>query len=271
MNSSNILRRNHVQVIGETGPVLMFAHGFGCNQNMWARIVPAFSQRYRLVLFDYVGCGKSDYQAFEVERYSSLRGYAQDVLEICDALNLQENVIFVGHSVSCSIGMLAAIARPQLFQKLLLVGPSPCFMNKPPDYNGGFERQDLEELLTLMDQNYLGWTSYLTPIVAGENNAAHVSSDLFDSFCSTDPSVMRVFARATFFADNRDDLPKVKTPCLILQHRSDALAPLQVGEYLHQHLANSQLKILEVSGHCGHMSHPDLVISALEEYLVANK
>ena len=263
----NILKRNNVRVQGDSGPVLLYAHGFGCDQTMWNRITPTFADTHRQVLFDYVGSGQSNYAAFDAQRYSNLSGYAQDVLEICDALGLKEGVTLIGHSVSCSIGCLASIARPELFDRLVLLGPSPCFLNHPPDYLGGFEREDLEGLLSLMDQNYIGWADYLAPVIAGEAASGLVSTELSASFCSTDPNVARVFAQTTFFADNRADLPLVSRPCLILQHRNDALAPLSVGDYMHAHLPDSTLKVLEVAGHCAHMSHPALVVAALRDYL----
>lgn len=263
----SILERNNVKVSGENGPVLLYAHGFGCNQDMWNLVTPAFASTHRQVLFDYVGSGKSDRAAFDPTRYADLQGYAQDVIEVCDALGLKDGVTFVGHSVSCSIGLLASIERPALFDRLVLLGPSPCFLNEPPDYLGGFEHEDLEGLLTLMDQNYMGWAQYLAPVVAGSSGEGAVASTLADSFCSTDPAVTRVFARATFFADNRADLPRVSRPSLILQHRKDNLAPLGVGEYLHARLPGSTLRVLDVSGHCAHLSNPALVIDAMRDYL----
>lgn len=265
----NILSRNNVSVIGDGPAVLLYAHGFGCNKSMWNQITPAFAATHRQVLFDYVGSGGSDPGAFDAQRYSSLSGYAQDLLEVCDALDLHSGVTLVAHSVSCSIGLLAAIQRPALFDKLVLVGPNPCFLNAPPDYQGGFEREDLEGLLNLMDQNYMGWASYLAPVVAGEDGGPRVSGDLSDSFCSTDPVMARVFAQATFFSDNRSDLPLVRTPALILQHRHDTLAPLSVGTYMHTHLAGSTLQVLDVKGHCAHLSNPQRVIDAMRAYLRA--
>lgn len=265
----DIVRRNNVTASGPLAPapVLLYAHGFGCSQQMWSRVTPAFEDSHRQVLFDYVGSGASDRGAFNEQRYGQLTGYAQDVIDVCDALGLQEGVIFVGHSVSCSIGILASLARPRLFERLILVGPSPCFVNEPPDYRGGFERADLEGLLTLMDQNYMGWAQYLAPVLAGAGGGEPVSTQLSASFCSTDPTVTRVFARATFFADNRDDLPRVRVPSLILQHRTDTLAPMAVGEYMHRHLRGSTLQVLDVDGHCGHMSHPALIVDAMRRYL----
>jgi sigma-B regulation protein RsbQ len=264
----DILKRNNVHIEGDAGDVILYAHGFGCNKNMWDRITPAFVNTHRQIVFDYVGSGKSDPSAFSVQKYSNLKGYAQDILEICDTLNLEEDITFVGHSVSATIGLLASIERPKLFKRLILIGPSPCFLNDPPHYFGGFERKDLEGLIVLMDQNYIGWAQYLAPIVAGEEISTVVAHELSDSFCSTDPIFARVFAQATFFSDNRADLPKVTTPCLILQHARDALAPLVVGEYLHKHLRGSILKVLDVDGHCAHMSHPDLVIEAMKKYFL---
>lgn len=264
---SNVLVRNNVKVQEGNGSVLVYAHGFGCNQNMWDRVTPAFKHNHRQVLFDYVGCGQSDVAAFDRHRYASLNGYVQDLLDVCDALGLESGVSFVGHSVSCSVGLLASIARPGLFARLILIGPNPCFINHEPEYTGGFEAEDLEGLLTLMDQNYIGWANYLAPVVSGQDESGPITAELTDSFCSTDPQFTRVFARTTFFSDNRADLPKVKVPCLILQHRTDTLAPVSVGEYLHAHLAGSKLKVLEVQGHSSHMSDPVLVVDAMREFL----
>jgi sigma-B regulation protein RsbQ len=264
---SNVLVRNNVKVLEGDGPVLLYAHGFGCNQDMWDRLTPAFKSSHKQVLFDYVGSGRSDISAFDSDKYSSINGYVQDVLDICDALNLRSGVIFVGHSVSCNVGALASIARPELFAKLLLIGPNPCFVNHVPEYVGGFEKEDLEELLALMDQNYIGWAHYLAPVISAQGESGAVTAELSDSFCSTDPQAAKVFARTTFFSDNRTDLPKVTVPCLILQHRTDTLAPVSVGEYVHAHLTGSTLKVLEVQGHCSHMSEPELVIDAMREFL----
>jgi sigma-B regulation protein RsbQ len=263
----NILARNNVKVLAGDGPVLLYAHGFGCNQNMWDRVTPAFKSTHQQVLFDYVGSGKSDISAFDPDKYASLSGYAQDILDICDALDLKNGVTFVGHSVSCSVGILASIARPGLFNKLVLLGANPCFVNHPPAYVGGFEKEDLEGLLDLMDQNYIGWANYLAPVVSAQDGQGPVTKELSDSFCSTDPMVAKVFARTTFFSDNREDLPKVAVPCLILQHRADSLAPISVGEYVHTHLAGSTLRVLDVHGHCAHMSDPQLVVEAMREFI----
>jgi sigma-B regulation protein RsbQ len=263
----NILRRNNVHVLEGVGTTLLYAHGFGCSQNMWSRITPAFMGDYRQVLFDYVGSGQSDFSGFDPKRYSSLDAYVENVHEVCDALNLTNDVIFIGHSVSCSIGVLAAIARPALFKKMVLLGPNPCFVNDGSEYLGGFERADLEGLLALMDENYIGWANYLAPVVSSQEESGDVTRELSQSFCSTDPVAARAFAQATFFSDNRADLQKVNLPCLVLQNRHDALAPVSVGEYVHSHLSQSSLEVFEVSGHCAHMSHPQLVIDSIRNFI----
>ena len=262
-----ILSRNNVHVIEGDGPALLYAHGFGCNQNMWDRVTPEFKSTHRQVLFDYVGSGKSDIAAFDAVKYGDLSGYAQDVLDVCDALDMSSGVTFIGHSVSCSVGILASIARPELFNKLVLLGPNPCFVNHPPEYVGGFEREDLEGLLALMDQNYIGWANDLAPVVSAKGKTGAVTAELSNSFCSTDPTVAKVFARTTFFSDSRADLAKVKVPCLILQHRTDTLAPMGVGEYVHNQLAGSTLKVLDVQGHCAHMAEPLLVVDAMRDFV----
>lgn len=260
----NVLQRNNVKILAGSGPTLVYAHGFGCSQDMWADVVPALAGECQQVLFDYVGSGQSDLSAYDPVRYRELDGYAQDLIDVCDAVGLQRDVVLVAHSVSCSIGMLAAIRRPELFRQLVLVGPNPCFVNAPP-YVGGFERDDLQELLELMDRNFMGWASFLAPVVGGGGTAT--ASRLQQSFCSTDPVVARQFAQATFFADHRADLPRVPTPCLILQHAQDVLAPLEVGRYLQAHLPHAELRVLDVVGHCAHMSHPPLVVDAIRSVL----
>ena len=264
--NQDILRRNNVKISGRGAQTIVFAHGFGCDQNMWRFVAPAFEENYKIVLFDYVGSGKSDLAAYKPERYGDLNGYVQDVLEICDALELKDT-IFVGHSVSSMIGALASIERPGLFEKLVLVVPSPCYINHPPDYTGGFERADIEGLLDMMDKNYLGWASFLAPVIMKNDDRPELEKELEGSFCSTDPKIARRFAEATFYADNRADLPKLKTPSLIIQVTDDALAPVSVGEYLHENLAGSTLRLIEASGHCPHMSHPQEVIEIIREYL----
>jgi sigma-B regulation protein RsbQ len=266
--SQSVLTRNNVTVSGQGTQPMLFAHGFGCDQNMWRLVAPAFAADYQIVLFDYVGSGKSDLRAYDPERYSRLEGYAQDVLEICEALDLQ-NVVFVGHSVSSVIGMLAAMQAPQRFERLILVGPSPCYLNDPPDYYGGFEREDILGLLDLMDKNYLGWASFLAPVIMKNEQRPSLSKELEESFCSTDPVIARRFAEATFLSDYRGILADMTVPSLILQCAEDAIAPTEVGHYLHRHLPHSTLKLMQATGHCPHMSHPDETIQLIQEYLSA--
>lgn len=260
------LRRNNVNVTGRGTQPMLFAHGFGCDQNMWRYVTPAFEDNYRIVLFDYVGSGGSDLGAYSAERYAALDGYADDVLDIVHALDLRD-VIFVGHSVSSMVGVLAANREPDRFAHLVLVGPSPRYINDPPDYHGGFERGDIEGLLDMMDRNYIGWANFLAPVIMKNEDRPELGEELTSSFCSTDPVIARRFAEATFFADNRDDLAAVQVPTLVLQCTDDAIAPVAVGEYTHRSIPNSRLSLVEATGHCPHMSHPDDTIRVIREYL----
>lgn len=264
MNTS-ILKRNNVTVFGHGDQTMIFAHGFGCDQNMWRYVTPDFEKDYRIVLFDYVGAGKSDISAYNKERYSSLNGYAQDVLEICEALELRD-VIFVGHSVSSMIGLLAAVDKPSYFKNIVMVGPSPCYINKE-EYIGGFAQQDIEGLLETMEKNYIGWANFLAPNIMANGDRPELSTELTESFCSTDPVIAHQFARATFFSDNRSDLQKLRTKTLILQCAEDIIAPTAVGEYLHRELPNSTIRFMKAKGHCPHMSEPGETVTLIREYL----
>ena len=263
---SDILTRNNVKVSGRGTQPMLFAHGFGCDQNMWRFVTPAFEKEYRVVLFDYVGAGKSDLAAYDPERYSSLEGYAQDVLDVCRALDLRD-VIFVGHSVSSMIGILAANAEPERFARLVLVGPSPRYVNDAPDYVGGFERSDIVGLLETMERNYIGWANFLAPAIMKNPEHPELAEELEASFCSTDPVIARRFAEATFFADNRADLAAVRVPSLIMQCSDDMIAPLEVGTYLRDALPGSTLHVMRATGHCPHMSHPEETIAVIRDYL----
>ena len=263
--ASLITRRNNVRVFGNGTRPMLFAHGFGCDQNMWRFITPAFANDFKLVLFDYVGAGKSDIAAYNPARYSSLNGYAQDVLEICEELQL-EDVIFVGHSVSSMIGLLAAIEKPNYFSRIIMVGPSPSYINDGV-YRGGFERKDIEELLETMEKNYIGWANFLAPAIMANVDKPQLGQELIESFCSTDPVIARQFAEATFFSDNRLDLRHNKIPTLVLQCIEDIIAPLEVGEYLQTHLPASTLRVMKATGHCPHMSHPEETVRLMKEYL----
>ena len=257
--------RNNVKILGSGTQTLLFANGFGCDQNMWRYVTPAFESAYRIILFDYVGSGKSDISAYIAERYATLQGYAKDVLEICEELQLRD-VIFVGHSVSGMVGLLAAIEQPKYFSKMIMIGPSPCYINEG-EYIGGFERNDIEGLLEMMDKNYIGWANFLGPNVMANADRPHLGEELTQSFCSTDPVIARNFAEATFLSDNRQDLEFNTVETLVLQCSEDMIAPLEIGEYLAKHLPHSSLKVMKASGHCPHMSHPEEVIDLMKEFL----
>jgi sigma-B regulation protein RsbQ len=262
---SAILKRNNVHITGKGSKPILFAHGFGCDQNMWRFILPAFEEQYQVITFDYVGHGKSDQDSYNTERYSSLQGYAQDVLEIASELQLS-NTIFIGHSVSSMIGMLAAIENPSVFSQLIMIGPSPCYLNNT-EYMGGFDRADIEGLLETMEKNYIGWANYLAPAIMGNKDRPELGQELTDSFCSTDPIIARQFAEVTFLSDNRHDLTKLAVPSLILQCAEDIIAPDCVGEYLHKTLPESTLYRMKATGHCPHISEPEETITLIKNYL----
>ncbi len=262
MNS--IFSRNHVTILGEGKQVILFAHGFGCEQSMWQQITPAFEKEYRLVLFDYVGAGKSDIRAYDAN-YRSIEGYVQDVLLIIEQLQL-EDVIFVGHSVSSMIGMLASIRQPEKFKKLIMIGPSPCYMNDG-DYKGGFEEEDVQELLKMMEMNFTGWASYMAPFALGESSTEKTAEQLENVFVSQDPHIAREFAEVTFRLDCRDQLSKMTTPSLILQCSDDSIVPREIGHYLHEHLPHSEFQLLTAKGHYPHISHPEETIAFVKDYI----
>jgi sigma-B regulation protein RsbQ len=243
----------------------MFAHGYGCDQNMWRAVAPAFETNSRVVLFDYVGSGNADSKAFNRTRYSTLAGYAQDVIEIIEEAGLKP-VHFVGHSVSSMIGALAAIRRPELFASLIMVGPSPSYINDG-EYIGGFSRSDIEDLLELLDNNHAGWSAMMAPIIMGNPERPELAQELEASFCRVDPMHAQHFARVTFLSDCREDLKKLKTPTLILQCEKDAVAPVSVGEYIHACLPGSQFLLMKTAGHCPHLSAPDVVTQAIQDFL----
>ncbi len=262
---NEVLKRNNVKVIGNKEKVIMFAHGFGCDQTMWRHIVPSFEEEYQIVLFDYVGSGDSNLEVYNSEKYGSLKGYVQDVLDIIEALKLHE-VIFVGHSVSSMIGMLAAIQKPEAFKSLVMIGPSPRYLNDR-EYFGGFEERDIYEMLDMMEMNFIGWSSYMAPIVAANDVHPAVAKEVEKSFSSTDPKITKQFAEVTFFSDHRKDLEKSSIPTLIIQCSEDSIVPIQVGEYLHRHIEKSDFKIMDVKGHYPHLSHPHETIQLIKEYL----
>jgi len=262
----SVLSRNNVSVGGAVrGQPMLFAHGFGCDQNMWRYVAPEFADEYRIVLFDHVGAGGSDLSAYDRAKYSSLEGYAADVLEICRELELRD-VIFVGHSVSAMIGVLAAAKEPDRFAKLILVGPSPRYLDDE-GYEGGFSREDIEGLMDSLDSNYLGWSQTYAPAIMGRPDRPDLGDELTNSFCRTDPEIARHFARVTFLSDNRADLSRVTTPSLVLQCSDDIIAPRSVGEYVHERLVNSELVHLEARGHCPNLSAPEETVEAIRRFL----
>jgi sigma-B regulation protein RsbQ len=248
---------------------MLFAHGFGCDQNMWRFVAPRFEDRYRVVLFDHVGAGGSDPSAYDPERYSTLDGYADDVLTLCHELDLDE-VVFVGHSVSAMIGVLAAIREPERFAHLVLVGPSPRYIDDG-GYVGGFGEEDIEGLLASLDSNYLGWSQAMAPAIMANADRPQLGAELTESFCRADPDIQRQFARATFLSDNRDDLAAVTTPTLVLQCSDDVIAPVAVGQYVHERIAGSRFVQLAATGHCPNLSAPDETADAIESYLAEHE
>jgi sigma-B regulation protein RsbQ len=264
--SMNSVARHNVGFRGlEDAQPMMFAHGFGCDQNMWRLVWPSFAAEYRIVLFDHVGAGQSDSRSYDPRRYASLQGYADDVLTICRELDLRQ-VIFVGHSVSAMIGVLAAAAEPDRFASLVLVGPSARYIDDD-GYTGGFTRSDIEELLESLDSNYLGWSSAMAPVIMGNPERPELAEELTNSFCRTDPQIARQFARVTFMSDNRDDLAQVSTPSLVLQCSDDVIAPNAAGEYVHRQLPNSRYVLLNAVGHCPNLSAPEETTAAIRAFL----
>jgi sigma-B regulation protein RsbQ len=266
LNSAEVMHRNNVKVLGTGQRVLLLAHGFGCNQQMWRFLQPKLSEDYKIVIFDYVGSGASNLAAYSKQKYAHLEGYADDIVDICQALDLQD-VIIVGHSVSSIIGLIAAQKIPERIQSLVMICPSPCFLNIPPDYFGGFNQEDLQELIDLMDKNYIGWAQYLAPLVTGVSTPDPLTTELSASFCSTNPVTAKTFAKATFFSDYRALLPLNRHPVLLIQSDEDALASLYIGDYMQQQMPQSVLAVISAKGHCLHMTHPDEVAIRIQEFL----
>lgn len=262
----NVAARYNLTIRGRAdGTPMIFAHGFGCDQNMWRLVAPHFEDDFRVVLFDHAGAGKSDPAAYDKQRHNTLQGYADDVLRICRELDLRQ-VIFVGHSVSAMIGVLAAIAEPDRFAKLVLVGPSPRYLDDT-GYVGGFVEADLTDLLDSLDSNYLGWSTAMAPVIMGNPDRPELGAELTASFCRTDPDIARQFARVTFLSDNRADLAKVGTPALVLQCSNDVIAPVSVGEYVRDALAGSTYVLLDATGHCPNLSAPAETTAAIAAFV----
>ncbi|MGE7915421.1 alpha/beta fold hydrolase [Lysinibacillus xylanilyticus] len=261
----DVIVRNNVKIIGKGNQTIIFAHGFGCDQNMWRFITPAFEENFQVILFDYVGSGKSDLSAYKSEKYNTLQGYVQDILDIIDFLKFKE-IIFVGHSISSMIGMLASIKRPESFKKLVMIGPSPCYLNDGA-YRGGFELSDITELLDMMEMNFSGWASYLAPIAMKNPEIPSLSQELEQTFIAANPVIAREFAEVTFLSDYRDDLVKATVPSLIMQCSDDSIVPIEIGDFLHIHLTNSTLIVMEAKGHYPHISHPEETIRCIKAFL----
>jgi sigma-B regulation protein RsbQ len=263
----DVVGRNNVTVTGRPGgqPMLL-AHGFGCDQNMWRMVLPVLAENFRIVLFDYVGSGRSDPSAWDPARYGSLDGYAEDVLEICAALDLTD-VVFVGHSVSAMVGVLAAAREPERIAKLVMIAPSPRYVDDPEtSYIGGFSADDIDELLESLDSNYLGWSATMAPVIMGNPERPELGEELTNSFCATDPAMAAVFAQTTFLSDSRADLASVTVPTLVLECAQDVIAPRQVGAFVHAAIPGSRLVTLAATGHCPQLSAPDATVQEIAAF-----
>ena len=265
---TDILKRNNVKIFGTGDQTILFAHGFGSDQTAWRYVYNAFTENYRVVLFDYVGSGNSDHLAYRPELYNSLRGFAQDVLDICKALQLQQ-IIYVGHSVSGMIGFLAALEEPSYFKKMIFLGPSARYLNDhEQDYIGGLERSDLDALFEMLDNNYLGWSQMMAPAIMGEKNPLEKQEELVESFCAADPVISQNFARVTLLSDHRVQLSHLKVPSLTLQCLDDVMAPETAGRYIHERTPGNTYLEINTSGHCPHLSAPEQVIKAIKDYIL---
>ncbi len=261
----SVEKRNNVKVLGAGAATIVFSHGFGCDQHMWRFLAPQYSARFRTVTFDLVGAGQSDLSAYDPVKYDQLSGYADDLLEVIDEF-AQGPVIFVGHSVSAMIGLLAGIRSPERFAGHVMVGPSPCYINDG-DYVGGFTREDIDSLLDTLESNYLGWASSMAPAIMGAPEQPELGIELTQSFCRTDPDIAKQFARVTFLSDNRADVPKLSAPTLVIQSSDDLIAPIAVGDYLQRKLPSCTLRVVENVGHCPHLSAPCASAGAMDEFL----
>ena len=262
-----ILDRHNIHVVGRGSTDMIFAHGFGCDQNMWRLVTPAFEEKYRVIVFDLMGSGRSDSSQYDRKRYDTLEGHGRDVLAIAHEV-ARGPVVFVGHSVSAMIGMLATILEPERFSAQVMIGPSPCYINDG-DYRGGFEREDIESLLDTLDSNYLGWASSMAPKIMGVPERPELGEELTNSFCRTDPEIAKHFARVTFSSDQRDDLAKSKVRTLVLQSSDDMIAPQFVGEYVAKTMPDARLRVIQNIGHCPHLSAPHAIVDGMREFLLA--
>ena len=262
----DLWKRNNVWISGEGSATIVFAHGFGCDQSMWRLMAPLFRSRFRTILFDHVGSGNSDLSAYDRTKYDSLRGYSDDVNELLDKF-AEGPTIFIGHSVSAMIGMLADLDAAGRIVGHVMVSPSPCYVNDG-DYVGGFERSEIDQLLVSLENNYLGWSRTMAPVIMGAPNQPALREELTNSFCRTDPDIAKHFARVTFLSDHRGDLARLSTPTLLLQCDDDVIAPVAVGEYMHRVLPKSTLRIVDNIGHCPHLSAPNECVASIEDFLI---
>lgn len=264
---NSVLSRNNVKILGSGTQPMLFAHGYGCDQNMWRYVYPEFEKDYKIILFDHVGAGLSDHNSYSKEKYNDLLGYAEDILEICEELDLKD-VILVGHSVSSMIAALAANLEPSRFAKLIMIGPSARYINDE-GYVGGFNKEDIDDLMDALDSNYLGWAANMAPVIMGNPDKPELGEELSNSFCRTNPEIAKHFAKVTFLSDNRKDLKFVAVPTLVLQCTQDIIAPLEVGHYVNDNLQNSEIQILNATGHCPNLSAPEETTLAIKKYLAS--
>jgi sigma-B regulation protein RsbQ len=261
------LRQRHQVTVAGTGPATMvFAHGFGCDQNMWRLMAPSYEDRFRTIRYDLMGSGRSELSGYDMDRYSTLQAHADDLVDIVREF-AEGPAVIVGHSVSAMIGLLAGIKAPELFQAHVMLGPSPCYIDDDQGYVGGFSRADIDSLLETMEGNYLGWSSTMAPAIMGAPDRPELAEELTNSFCRTDPDIAAHFAKVTFLSDNRADLPKLKAPALILQSSDDLIAPLAVGEYMAREMPNATLRVIRNVGHCPHLSAPCESMEAIDAFL----
>jgi len=261
----DVYARNNITIFGAAdGPLIVLAHGFGCDQRLWRLVVDRLKNEFRLLLLDHVGSGDSDPASWDAQKYSSLTGYAADVVDLVRELDLHE-VVFVGHSVAAMIGALAVIAEPGRFAKLIMLTPSPRYVDDG-DYRGGFSRSDIDELLESLELNYLGWSHAMAPVIMGTPDRPELEDELAETFCRNNPTYARVFARAMFLSDNRDDLARIPVPTLVIECAQDAIAPREVGAYVQQRIPGSRLVTLDATGHCPQVSAPDATAAAISDF-----
>ncbi len=272
MQNQKIVKRNNVNIIGNGEKTIVFGHGLACDQKIWDLIIPYFEEDYQIVLYDYVGSGNSDFTAFDSKRYSTMHGYAQDLLEILEAIDVGE-VIFVGHSVSAMVGILASIEKPEYFERLILIGSSPRYLNDAPHYHGGYDQSDIDELITMMEMNFNGWATLAAENFMNNPDRPFLTEKLIEVYTEENPAMMKNFAEVVFLSDHREDLPKVTVPSLIMQCSEDSIVPLDSAKYLHTHLINSKLVVMEATGHYPQLSSPEETVNTILEYLetVENK